>query len=125
MISIWILTLYTFLALSVAGYCEMRTPNSNNSLSIQDCQTFHQIQLNVGTPAISYPFLIDTGSLMTWVPTVDCNCGLGINTRISRTSKISHQTHTINVFRYLFSMLMEIQYLDIKVHNYFQFQIRL
>lgn len=95
MISIWILNLWILFVISVAGYCEMRTPNSNNSLSIQDCQTFHQIHLNLGTPAISYPFLVDTGSLMTWVPTVDCNCGLGINTKISKTSKVTKKSHNI------------------------------
>ena len=102
MISLRLLSLFTVVISLLAEYCEKRVPNANNSLSIQDCQTFHQIYLNIGTPSISYPFLVDTGSLMTWVPTVGCNCGLGIDSMISTTSKITRKSHNITVRSMLF-----------------------
>lgn len=78
-------------------YCEKTLSNNETSLFVQDCQTFHQIHLNIGTPPKSFPFLIDTGSVMSWLPTAGCKCGSGIDTFKSKSSNISIKAHNIKV----------------------------
>lgn len=112
MISLRVLILATTLVLLCADFCERRLPNNNTSLFLQNCQTFHQVYVNVGTPAMAFPFLVDTGSLMSWIPTTGCNCGKGLDPFVSRTCKITRKTHNIKVNIVVFSMLMGIQYLD-------------
>lgn len=123
MISLRLLSVLTVIVSTLTEFCERRAPNTNNSLSIQDCQTFHQIYLNIGTPSMAYPFLVDTGSLMTWVPTVGCNCGLGIDSMVSATSRITRKSHNITVRFILFSMLMGTLSLALKALNTLLFQI--
>jgi hypothetical protein len=63
--------------------------NQYSVIVLQKCSTFYQAIMELGTPAQRLPFMIDTGSLSTWIPATNCNCGSGINLNTSYTATVS------------------------------------
>lgn len=67
-----------WLLAAVAGAalgCSPRLANNGSYLALQDCVTYYQTTLDIGTAPRANTFLVDTGSSALWLPTAECNCG--------------------------------------------------